>query len=169
MSSDKDKITSLSLFQKWVLLRFHQSQDTPIVDAQLITGCCITAMNEDFNKQTGLSELAALVTWGYIRNTGDVQANFEEGFGQPYSSTIDGVIFAKKLMKPVLDAMKKAEFAETIKELETAEAMSTMQQMFHDSKTQPQQTILNKLAEFGLHNISGFNQLLTLVAEHVQG
>jgi len=95
-----DKIRNLSLFQKWVLLRFHQNQDSPIIDAHLITGCCITAMNEDFNKQTGLSELAALNTWGYIRNTGDLQPNFEEGFGQPYSSTIDGVIFAKKLMSP---------------------------------------------------------------------
>jgi len=65
--------------------------------------------------------------------------------------------------------MKKAEFAETIKKLETPEAISTMQQMFHDSASQPQQNILNRLAEFGLHNISGFNQLLVLVAEHLQG
>jgi len=115
MSSELDKIRNLTLFQKWVLLRFHQAQNTPIVDANLITGCCITAMNEDFNKQTGLSELEALETWGYIRNTGNPQPNFEEGFGQQFSSTIDGVIFAKKLMKPVLDAMKKAEFAENSK------------------------------------------------------
>jgi len=169
MSSEKDKIRNLSLFQKWVLLRFHQSQDSPIVDAHLITGCCITAMNEDFNKQTGLKELVELKSWGYIRHEGNLQPKFEAGFGQPYSSTIDGVIFAKKLMKPVLDAMKKDEFAETIKKLETPEAIATMQQMFHDSKSQPQQTILNKLAEFGLHNISGFNQLLILVAEYLQG
>jgi len=70
-------------------------------------------------------------------------------------------------MKPVLDAMKKDEFAETIKKLETPEAIATMQQMFRDSKSEPQQTILNKLAEFGLRNISGFNQLLVLVAEHI--
>lgn len=167
MSSEKEKIQVLSLFQKWVLLRFHQETVTPIVDALLITGCCITAMNENFNKQTGLHELAELSAWGYIRPTGNPQSKFEEGFGQPYTSTIDGVIFAKKLMKPVLDAMKKDEFAETINKLETPEAITTMQQMFHDSKSQPQQSILNRLANFGLQNISGFNQLLILVAEYL--
>jgi len=167
MSSEIEKIRNLSLFQKWVLLRFHQDQRNHIVDAQLITGCCITAMNEDFNKQIGLVELDALKTWGYIRSAGNPQANYEEGFGQPYSSTIDGIIFAKKLMKPVLDAMKKEDFVETIKKLETPEAIATMQNMFHESKTQPQQHILQKLSEFGLRNISGFNQLLILVAEHL--
>jgi len=121
-------------------------------------------MNEDFNKKTGLTELTELKSWGLIRSVEVPLTRFEEGFGQQYSHTIDGVIFAKKLMKPILDAMKKQEFQETIKKLETAEAISTMELMFRESKSQPQQEILNKLAEFGLRNISGFNQLLILVS-----
>jgi len=67
-------------------------------------------------------------------------------------------------MKPILDAMNKEEFAETIKKLDSSEAIITMQQLFHDSKSQSQQSILGRLADFGLRNISGFSKLVELVA-----
>jgi len=121
----------LSLFQKWVLLKFHQNQEPSIFDAHLITGCCITAMDEKFNKDVGRHELEQLAAWGFIRQ-GETNQKFEEGFGKQYFSTIDGIIFAKKVMKPILDAMSKEEFAETIKQLDSSEAIVTMEQLFHD-------------------------------------
>jgi len=153
----------LSLFQKWVLLRFHQSQNQALVDADLITGCCITAMDQKFNKDVGRNELAYLEKYGFIRE-GEIVEKYEEGFGKQYFSTIDGVIFAKKIMKPILSAMNKEEFAETIKKLDSSEARLTMEQMFRDSKARPQQEILGRLADFGLRNISGFSKLVELVA-----
>ena len=73
------------------------------------------------------------------------------------------MIFAKKLMRPILSAMNKEEFNETIKKLDSSEARTTMQQIFNSSKTKSQQESLSDLANFGLRNISGFTKILELI------
>jgi len=160
------KVKDLTLFQKWVVLRFHQSQRSEIPDEDLITGCCITAMNDDFNKETAKKELQQLEESEYIKAAGQKEG-FESGFGQHYISTIDGVLFAKKIMKPILTAMNRSDFESAIKNLDSSEATYTMQKIFSDSKAQSQISILSRIADFGLQNMGAFSKLLDLVVQHV--
>lgn len=50
-------------------MRFHQSENTAIPDQELITHCCITAMNDDFTKEIDKNELQVLERSGIIKKT----------------------------------------------------------------------------------------------------
>lgn len=62
-------------------------------------------------------------------------------------------------MKPIFSTLSKDEFKETIQKLESPEALRTMEQLFQDFQTKPQQQILSDLVNFGLRNISGFTRI----------
>ena len=97
----------LTPFQRWVLLKFHQQQKTAFSVTDLITSCCVTAMDATFNKNTGLQDISQLEHADLIGLADRIDESAERDYGHFYLSTIDGIIYAKKMMKPILDAMNK--------------------------------------------------------------
>jgi hypothetical protein len=154
----------LSPFQKWVILRFHQEPQNNITDVGLVTGCCITAMDASFKKETALKDLEDLVLMQLIRASGRQQSD-EIGFGRTFHSTVDGIIYAKQMMKPILDAMNKKDFENTLQKLDNPEALQFLQSLFRTGGTQ--QDKLSQIANFGIGNINGFTKIWELVIHTV--
>lgn len=155
----------LSPFQKWVILRFHQDPKNPITDVDLVTGCCITAMDASFKKEIALKDLQDLTNMQLIR-IDNTYSTVEPGFGAIHRSTIDGIIYAKQMMKPILDAMNKKDFETALQKLDSPEALQFLQRMFGSPGISQQQK-LSELAGFGLGNINAFTKIWELVVHTV--
>jgi len=158
-------------FQRWILLKFHQNPKQSITATDLITTCCITAMDDDFNKRDALTDILELENAELITRSDDFvegAEGVEREYGVIYASTIDGIIFAKKMMKPILDAMNKKEFESALQKLDDPQALKFIETLYRDPNKTNQITRLYELAEYGLSNISAFGKLWNVFHQAVE-
>jgi hypothetical protein len=154
----------LTLFQRWALLHFHEYPNGKITGFDLLNECCITAIDDTFNRNTvvsGLNELAEMKLIEQRKPELDIEKTDDPDLKKTYHSTIDGIIYAKKMMKPIMGALNPEDFDRILQKMSGSQKSKVaLEQIMHASVTKSQNGTIKSLAEFGLGNISSFTQLL---------
>lgn len=156
----------LSPFQKWALLHLHNAE-AGISGMNILKACCITAMTDSFQKRDVTDGLGKLERMGLVRRSQQSPKNTSQGDGEMsdlYTITVDGVIYTKKMLRPVLDLLANPEGTERIaQKLADGKAKSWLRSSMKISSSLLQQQILERIVAFGLGNISGLAQILDLL------
>lgn len=161
----------LTPFQRWALLHLHNSE-TGSSGLSILKACCITAMTDNFQKKDVIEGLARLERMGLIRKCHtsikeSVQVDPE--LADYYSITGDGVIYTKKMLRPILDLLGDSEKAEKIaQKLTDSKTKSWVRIILKSSAGMIQQQIIEKIIAYGLGNISGLTQLMETIRKNIQ-
>jgi DNA-binding PadR family transcriptional regulator len=160
----------LTPFQRWALLHLHSSE-TSSSGLDILKACCITAMTDNFQKKDATEGLAKLEKMGLINKKqsmlkNSVQADPE--LSDFYSITGEGVIYTKKMLKPVLDLLSDSEKVEKIaQKLTDGKTKSWLRNVLKSSASMVQQQVLERTIAYGLGNISGLSQLLDALRKNL--
>ena len=160
----------LSPFQRWALLHLHNSETSSSV-LSILKSCCITAMTDNFQKKDVTEGLARLERMGLIRKAQPPSkgvAQDEMDLSDLYSITADGVIYTKKMLRPVLELLADPERTEKIaQKLTDGRTKSWLRSALKYSASTVQQQVLERIITYGLGNISGLGQLLEILRKGV--
>lgn len=160
----------LSPFQRWALLHLHNSETSSSV-LSILKSCCITAMTDNFQKKDVTEGLARLERMGLIRKVQPPSkgvAQDEMDLSDLYSITADGVIYTKKMLRPVLELLADPERTEKIaQKLTDGRTKSWLRSALKYSASTVQQQVLERIITYGLGNISGLGQLLEILRKGV--
>lgn len=129
-------------------------------------------MTDNFQKKDVTEGLARLEKMGLIKknhpsikNTGQADPELADF----YTITVEGVIYTKKMLRPVLDLLGDSEKAEKIAQrLTDSKTKSWIRIVLKSSAGMIQQQIIEKTIAYGLGNISGLTQLLDLLRKNFQ-
>lgn len=161
---------TLTPFQRWALLHLHNSE-TSSSGLSILKACCITAMTDNFQKKDVVEGLTRLEKMGLIRKNQVTTRNpsqTEPELSELYSITGDGVIYTKKMLKPILDILGDSERAEKIaQKLSDGKTKSWLRNILKSSAGMVQQQILERIIAYGLGNISGLAQLLDALRKNL--
>lgn len=157
---------TLTSFQRWSLLHLHNVNGNN--GFNILKACCITAVTDNFQKKDvvdGLKKLEEmeLITINPPDNTqSDSRPDRElSGF---YAITADGIIYTKKMLRPVLDLIINEENVERIAQrLNDGKTKSWLVSFANKMTNATQQKVLDGIIDYGLGNISGLSQLLDTI------
>lgn len=156
----------LTPFQRWTLLHLHNSE-AGSTGLGILKACCITAMTENFQKKDAVEGLAKLEKMGLVSRRQPAirnPAHADPELSDSYFITADGVIYTKKMLKPVLDLLGDPERAEKMAQrLSDGKTKGWLRTMAKSTSGIIQQQILERIIVYGLGNISGLGQLLDLL------
>lgn len=161
----------LSSFQKWTLLQLNRSKSSQS-GIEILKECCITAMDNNFQKKDAVTGLDKLEKMALIRKKRTALLLSEvpdPELSGVYDITADGIIYTKRMLKPVLDLLDDEKNIEKIaQKLNDGRTKSWLIELGKSAKSSIQQTILEKIITFGLGNISGLTQLLLTLQQNSQ-
>lgn len=155
----------LTSFQRWALLHLHEVQNGS-TGFQILKECCITAMTDNFQKKDvvdGLTKLEKLelISKRPIFQTDQMKDSELAGL---YDITADGIIYTKKMLRPVLDLVGKEGNVEKIaQKLNDGKTKSWLLDLAKSAQKMTQQQVLETIIKYGLGNISGLSQLLVIL------
>lgn len=162
-NSQNRNLDKLTLFQKWVLLYFHQNQYTTSKSHFLATNCCISAMNTSFDTDTVVRELEELTKLGLI-NHKERLSNEKHTLDSEYASSVNGLIQAKKIMKPVLDTLDKEQFYKVMSKLEGGRSKIALEQIVQGiERGESQSSLLSKFVNYALQHMTIFEKILDII------
>lgn len=127
-------------------------------------------MTDNFQKRDVIEGLARLEKMGLIRKSQNLPKNLgQEGeLSDHYSITGDGVIYTKKMLRPVLDLLVSLENTEKIaQKLSDGKTKSWLRVTAKSSAGLVQQEILERIISHGLGNIGGLGQLLEILRKNL--
>ncbi len=128
-------------------------------------------MTDNFQKKDVIEGLARLEKMGLIRKNQQAVKNpaqTDPELADLYSITGDGVIYTKKMLRPVLDILGDSEKSEKIaQKLIDGKTRSWLRSALKSSAGMVQQQILEKIIAYGLGNISGLRQLLEILRKNI--
>lgn len=160
----------LTPFQRWALLHLHNSEASSS-GLDILKSCCITAMTDNFQKRDAVDGLARLEKMGLIRKASSSHRNSvpaDPELAELYMITGDGIIYTKKMLKPVLDMLSDTTKAEKIAQrLSDGKTKSWLHGLLKSSTSLVQQQILERIISFGLGNIMGLGQLLEVLRKNL--
>lgn len=154
----------LSSFQRWALIYLHNIEDSRSV-MQILKACCITAMDQNFEKKDVIEGLAKLEKMELIGKIPDFPNRaidntiIEKDLEVRYRSTADGIIYTKKMLKPVLNLVDKGGLEKIAQKLDTKTG-SWIGKLINNAKDLTQQEIVQEIVKYGLGNIDGLSKLL---------
>ncbi len=133
----------------------------------VLKACCITAMTDGFQKRDVIEGLGKLERMGLIRRGQPALKNAAQADSELsdfYFITVDGVIYTKRMLKPVLDLLSSPENAERIaQKLADGKTRSWLRSTIKTSSGIVQQQMLEKIIAYGLGNINGLGQVMDLL------
>ncbi len=155
----------LTSFQRWALLHLHESQNGS-TGLQILKSCCITAMTDNFQKKDVVEGLTRLEKMELIqkRSQFSLEQAPDADLSCLYDITANGIIYTKRMLKPVLDLLSNDANAEKIaQKLNNGKTKTWLISFAKSSLKLTQQQVLEKIIGYGLGNISGLSQLLSVL------
>lgn len=160
----------LTPFQKWTLLYLHNSESSSS-GLSILRSCCITAMTDNFQKKDAIDGLIRLEKMGLIKKSQGTPKNSvqtDQELSDLYSITGDGIIYTKKMLKPVLDLLGSSEKIEKIaQKLTDNKTRGWLRNVLKSSTSMVQQQIIERIISYGLENINGLSQLLEILRKNI--
>jgi len=157
----------LSSFQRWALIYLHNKEDARSA-MQILKDCCITAMDERFEKRDVTEGLTNLEKMGLISTIPDsfgelIEPRMQKGeLSTKYTITADGIIYTKKMLKPILNLIDSGDVEKIAQKLDV-KTNSWISKLIDSAKDLTQQQIVQEIAKYGLGNIDGLSQLLEII------
>lgn len=128
-------------------------------------------MTDNFQKKDAVEGLTRLEKMELIKKSQTILKNpaqTDPELSDLYSITGDGVIYTKKMLKPVLDLLTESEKVEKIaQKLTDGRTRGWLRSFLKSSTSMVQQQILEKIIAYGLGNISGLSQLLEILRKNI--
>ncbi|MCV0410700.1 hypothetical protein [Nitrosopumilus sp.] len=155
----------LSSFQRWALIYLHDKEESRSA-MQILKDCCITAMDERFGKKDVTEGLYNLTKMELIKvvpkNLNDIigAGSKPEGeLSEKFNITADGIIYTKKMLKPILSLIDNGNIEKIAQKLDP-KTDSWIKRLIDNAKNLSQQEIVQEIAKYGLGNIDGLSNLL---------
>lgn len=156
----------LTSFQRWALLYLHK-KDEGDSGLSILKECCITAITDNFQKKDVVDGLRKLVDMGLIKEISKATHDREYAdyeLAAKYIPTADGIIYTKKMLKPVLDLLVTGINMEKIaQKLTDGKTRSWLREVAKSASNTVQQKVIEMIIQFGLGNIGGLTQLLDII------
>jgi hypothetical protein len=160
----------LTPFQRWALLYLHK-KDEGDSGLAILKECCITAMTDNFQKKDVVDGLQRLTEMGLIKQIQKVA--YEQEYADyelaiKYIPTADGIIYTKRMLKPVLELLVTgANMEKVAHRLTDGKTKNWLREVGKSASNIVQQKVLEAIIQFGLGNIGGLTQLLETIRQLV--